>query len=172
MRRFRCLRLTESAGDKGTQVGSPDKLRSPGAGVGKAEGVCGRTEGGNLAMPSWRQGPPQQLRSVFSLVQTAGEVKMGSLSQQVGSALAAAGGPGMREGRDDSGGRRPLCATPSLYIPGPLRATWGRLQSFTCRSKAGEYLARARALPSLSCGTAKHSDLLCLYLILLDLPRR
>lgn len=127
---------------------------------------------GELGNAKLAPGTLQQLRSVFSLVQTAGEVKMGSLNQQVGSALAAAGGPGMREGRDDSGGRRPLCATPSLYIPGPLRATWGRLQFFTCRSKAGEYLRRARALPSLSSGTGKHSDLLCLYLILLDLPRR
>lgn len=67
---------------------------------------------------------------------------MGSLSRQVGSAVAAAaGGPGMCEGRDDSDCRRPLCATPSLYIyralscapPGCL------LLSLTCEGSAGEY---------------------------------
>ncbi|MEJ1274584.1 hypothetical protein NN561_005470 [Cricetulus griseus] len=67
---------------------------------------------------------------------------MGSLSRQVGRAVVAAGGPGMCEGRDDSDCRRPLCATPSLYIyralscapPGCL------LQSLTCEGSAGFWL--------------------------------
>lgn len=90
MRKFRCLGLTESAGDKG----SPDKLRPPGAGVGKAEGARGRT-GGELGTAKLAPGspPPPAAAVRLSLVQTAGEVKIGSLNQQVGSALAAAGGP-------------------------------------------------------------------------------
>lgn len=63
---------------------------------------------------------------------------MGSLSRQVGSApAAAAGGPGMCEGRDDC--RRPFCATPSLYIP-ERRAPPGCLLRFiTCVESASEY---------------------------------
>lgn len=53
MRKFRCLGLTESAGDKG----SPDKLRPPGAGVGKAEGARGRT-GGELGTAKLAPGSP------------------------------------------------------------------------------------------------------------------
>lgn len=77
---------------------------------------------------------------------------MGSLSRQVGSAVAAAaGGPGMCEGRDDSDCRRPLCATPSLYIYRALsRAPPGcLLLSLTCEGSAGEYTAAATALPAL-----------------------
>lgn len=79
---------------------------------------------------------------------------MGSLSPQVGSAAAAAaaGGPGMCEGRDDSDCRRPLCATPSLYIyralsPAPPGCL---LLSLTCEGSAGEYTAAATALPAAS----------------------
>lgn len=52
-----------------------------------------------------------------------GEVTLGSLSQQVGSALAATGGPGMCEGRGD-GPAAGLFAQHLGYIIGPLRCAW------------------------------------------------
>lgn len=76
---------------------------------------------------------------LLSLLGAAGEVVMGSLSRQVGSAPAAAGGPGMREGRDASSCCRPLCATPWLYIPRRRASPGCFLQSITCAGSAGEY---------------------------------
>lgn len=70
-----------------------------------------------------------------SLGAARGEVTMRAPRPQVGSAPAAAGGPGMCEGREDGGGRRPLCATPSLYIAG--------------RAAAGRALPGAACVPSL-----------------------
>lgn len=87
---------------------------------------------------------------------------MGSLSRQVGSAAAAAaGGPGMCEGRDDSDCRGPLCATPSLYIyralscapPGCL------LQSLTCEGSAGEYTRLPAAATALLPAASALKDL-------------
>lgn len=120
----------------GTRVGGQQGVR----GARGATGAAGRSAGRSYCLPGLRFLP------------AALEVAMGSLSRQVGSALAAAGGPGMCEGRDDSDCRRPLCATPSLYIyralscapPGCL------LQSLTCEGSAGEYTATAAALPAAS----------------------
>lgn len=121
--------------------GNPRGRAAGGSRRAKRHRGAGRSAGRSYCLPGLRFLP------------AALEVAMGSLSRQVGSALAAAGGPGMCEGRDDSDCRRPLCATPSLYIyralscapPGCL------LQSLTCEGSAGEYTAAATTLPAAGC---------------------
>jgi hypothetical protein len=95
--------------------------RRRGAGGSDSSAVPGRTVPSEVSPRSRSRSPAGRLPS-----SAAGEVTMGSLRRQVGSAPAvAAGGPGMCEGRDDSDCRRPLCATPWLYIPGAkLLSTW------------------------------------------------
>lgn len=108
------------------------KLEDPGSWAGESGG-----RGAPLAHPGWDLGWPGRGRSSRGAgrgdirrdrrslppaagsplsSRAAGEIRMGSLSPQVGGApTEAASGPGMCEGRDDGRSRRrAFCVTPSL----------------------------------------------------------
>ena len=122
---------------------SPPCLASRAACDGAAQACSSRGLWARGHSPPFGSGGPSEVspRSpAASFLGAAGEVTMGSLSRRVSSApAAAAGGPGMCEGRDDCSCRRPFCATPSRYISARRALPGCLLRSITCAESAGEY---------------------------------